>query len=102
VLHRAPHPFALGLGLEKAAAVHLIGIGAKAYGAKGGPFFYYAWEQNADGTAPGSNVDGEAHAQMYLDLVQSDRQGHYDVLFVKGENEEKARIEPNLKLAYSP
>jgi hypothetical protein len=37
VLHRVPLPFMFGLGLEKAAAVHLAAIGAKAYGSKGGP-----------------------------------------------------------------
>jgi NAD(P)-dependent dehydrogenase (short-subunit alcohol dehydrogenase family) len=99
VLHRVPNPLALGLGLEKAAAVHFIGVGANAYGTKGGPFFYYAWQQNADGTSPATNPDGEAHSQIYLDLVQSDKQGPYDLLFVKGENGEKARIELNLKLA---
>jgi NAD(P)-dependent dehydrogenase (short-subunit alcohol dehydrogenase family) len=100
MLHRTPQPVALGLGLEKAAAVHMIGIGAKAYGNNGGPFFYYAWEQNADGTSPADNVNGDAYAQIYWDLVQLDKQSHYDVLFVKGENGESATIKPDLKLAY--
>jgi hypothetical protein len=41
MLHRSPHPAMLGLGMEKAGAVHFIAVGAKAYGAQGGPLYVY-------------------------------------------------------------
>jgi hypothetical protein len=59
--------------------------------------FYNAWELHADGTPPVTDLNAEAHAQIYWELVRSSEQGHYDIIFVKGENGAKATIQNDLK-----
>jgi hypothetical protein len=45
--------------------------------------FYYADERKADGK-PAGGVDGPAHADYYLKLVEDKEQGAWHSTFVKG------------------
>lgn len=46
--------------------------------------FYYADERNADGSVAGSKIDGEAHADLFVELAKAKSQGPWSQTFVKG------------------
>ena len=46
--------------------------------------FYYSDERKADGRPAYSAIDGEAHAELYLQLAESKSQGPWQQTFVKG------------------
>ena len=46
--------------------------------------FYYADERKADGSPAVSGVDGEAHAELFLQLADGESQGPWQQTFVKG------------------
>lgn len=46
--------------------------------------FYYSDERKADGAAASSAIDGEAHAELYLQLAEGKSQGPWQQTFVKG------------------
>lgn len=46
--------------------------------------FYYADERKPDGSPAFRDVDGDAHAEMYVSLAEGDEQGPWQQTFVKG------------------
>lgn len=46
--------------------------------------FYYADERKGDGSPAYSDIDGAAHAELYVDLAESRSQGPWRQTFVKG------------------
>ena len=49
-----------------------------------GDRFYYGDERKADGSAA-FKIDGDAHAQVYLQLSEDTKQSHWLQTFVKGK-----------------
>lgn len=47
--------------------------------------FYYADERQEDGQPVYNNLNGEAHAQHYVDLIESKEQGPWQQTFVGGK-----------------
>jgi hypothetical protein len=76
-------PQLLGLGVSKSASAHIIQAAALAYQDRGFKF-YYADERKADG-GPAFKIDGDAHAKLFLELVEGKTQGPWQQTFVKGE-----------------
>ncbi|KAL6714386.1 hypothetical protein ACLMJK_007809 [Lecanora helva] len=73
----------LDLGVGKSATSHIIQNAASAY-ADQGYKFYYADERKADGSPALMDIDGEAHAELYVQLAESKSQGPWQQTFVKG------------------
>ena len=48
------------------------------------PRFYYGDQRKADGTAVYSEIDGDAHAKLYLQLAEGKAQGPWQQTFVSG------------------
>lgn len=46
--------------------------------------FYYSDERKADGTPASLGIDGQAHAELYLQLAEAKSQGPWHQTFVKG------------------
>ena len=46
--------------------------------------FYYGDERKADGGPASMDIDGEAHAKLYLELAEGKEQGPWQQTFVKG------------------
>ncbi|KFY54220.1 hypothetical protein V496_07323 [Pseudogymnoascus sp. VKM F-4515 (FW-2607)] len=75
-------PF-LDLGVGKSATAHIIQSASQAY-ADEGLKFYYSDERKADGTPASLGIDGQAHAELYLQLAEAKSQGPWHQTFVKG------------------
>ncbi|KAK2753262.1 hypothetical protein FQN54_007953 [Arachnomyces sp. PD_36] len=75
-------PF-MTLGVGKSASAHFIQYAAATYADRGFKF-YYADERMADGSPAYHGVDGEAHAKLYDELVESKSQRPWLQTFVKG------------------
>ncbi|KAL8990686.1 MAG: hypothetical protein Q9169_008062 [Polycauliona sp. 2 TL-2023] len=73
----------LDLGVGKSATAHIIESAAVAYAEKGFKF-YYADERKEDGSPAGQNIDGKAHADLYVHLSEGKEQGPWQQTFVKG------------------
>ncbi|KFY90689.1 hypothetical protein V500_05027 [Pseudogymnoascus sp. VKM F-4518 (FW-2643)] len=73
----------LDLGVGKSATAHIIQSAAQAYADQGFKF-YYSDERKADGAPAYSAIDGEAHAELYLQLAEGKSQGPWQQTFVKG------------------
>ncbi|KAF1963672.1 NAD(P)-binding protein [Byssothecium circinans] len=78
----------LDLGVGKSATAHIIQVAAEAYKDKGYKF-YYADERKADGSSAGQEVDGDAHAELYVVLAEGKAQGPWQQTFVKGKGYQK-------------
>ena len=48
--------------------------------------FYYADERNADGSLKGMAIDGEAHADFYLELAKQESNIPWHATFVKDQS----------------
>ncbi|KAF4994648.1 hypothetical protein FGRMN_5645 [Fusarium graminum] len=83
ILNISMIPGFLALGAGKSAAAYIIWTASAAYKDRGYKF-YYADERKADG-GPKYSVDGDAHADLFWDLAQSEQQGPWLQTFVKGE-----------------
>ncbi|KAL8278900.1 hypothetical protein RQP46_008771 [Phenoliferia psychrophenolica] len=83
-LNRMIIPSLLAGGAGKSATAHWIQIGAQLYKDKGAKF-YYVDERTADGGVAGSNLDGPAHAEEFLRLVEGMVQEEPLDTFVKGK-----------------
>ncbi|KAK8040752.1 hypothetical protein PG994_013759 [Apiospora phragmitis] len=70
-------------GMGKSAAAHMIQIAAEAYKDKGFKF-YYADERKPDGTPMYGAINGDAHADYYMELAEEAAQGPWAQTFVKG------------------
>ncbi|KFY74235.1 hypothetical protein V499_05733 [Pseudogymnoascus sp. VKM F-103] len=73
----------LDLGVGKSATAHIIQSASQAYADQGFKF-YYSDERKADGAPAYSAIDGEAHAELYLQLAEGKSQGPWQQTFVKG------------------
>ncbi|OBT86027.1 hypothetical protein VE02_05532 [Pseudogymnoascus sp. 03VT05] len=73
----------LDLGVGKSATAHIIQSASQAYADQGFKF-YYSDERKADGAPAYSSIDGEAHAELYLQLAEGKSQGPWQQTFVKG------------------
>ncbi|OCK73335.1 putative short-chain dehydrogenase [Lepidopterella palustris CBS 459.81] len=77
-----PVPLCVTLGAGKAALAHFIDVGTKAYAEKGYRF-YFASQVTKDGnTVDFPELSGEAHGNVYWELVGEKEQGPWDVRFV--------------------
>ncbi|KAM0354838.1 hypothetical protein ACHAPU_000666 [Fusarium lateritium] len=83
VLNISMIPGFLAQGAGKSAAAYMVWAASAAYRDRGYKF-YYADERKTDG-APKYVVDGDAHADHFWDLAQSEEQGPWLQTFVKGE-----------------
>ncbi|KAE8451806.1 hypothetical protein EG329_002646 [Mollisiaceae sp. DMI_Dod_QoI] len=72
----------LDAGMGKTATAHLVRAASEVYKGRGYKF-YYGDERKADGSAK-FNVDGEAHAELYLGLAEGKEQRPWQQTFVKG------------------
>lgn len=77
-------PPLLDLGVGKSATAHIIQSAAAAYKDRGYKF-YYGDQRKADGAAVYDDVDGDAHAKLYLELAEGKVQGPWQQTFVSGE-----------------
>ncbi|OBT61318.1 hypothetical protein VE03_09527 [Pseudogymnoascus sp. 23342-1-I1] len=73
----------LDLGVGKSATAHVIESASQAYKDQGFKF-YYSDERKADGAPAYSAIDGEAHAELYVQLAEGKSQGPWQQTFVKG------------------
>ncbi|KFY33733.1 hypothetical protein V494_07367 [Pseudogymnoascus sp. VKM F-4513 (FW-928)] len=73
----------LDLGVGKSATAHIIHSASQAYADQGFKF-YYSDERKADGAPAYGDIDGEAHAELYLQLAEGKSQGPWLQTFVKG------------------
>lgn len=71
----------LTLGMQKAAAAHMIEAASQSYADKGYQF-YYGDERTAEGKSKGTTISGEGHATFYWELAQKKDQGPWDATFV--------------------
>jgi len=78
-----PFPQYLDLGVGKTATAHFLQLAALAYKEKGYKF-YYADERTPEGGAVYSQIDGDAHAKLYVELSEGESQGPWQQTFVKG------------------
>ena len=46
--------------------------------------FYYADQRKIDGAAVYNDLDGDAHAELYIGLAEGKEQGPWQQTFVKG------------------
>ncbi|KAI9691646.1 MAG: hypothetical protein M1822_007717 [Bathelium mastoideum] len=76
-------PPLLDLGVGKSATAHIIQSAAAAYKDRGFKF-YYGDERKADGAPAYGDIDGDAHAKMYVELAEGKTQGPWQQTFVKG------------------
>ncbi|KAL3479197.1 putative short-chain dehydrogenase [Aspergillus californicus] len=76
-------PGLLTLGVGKSATAHVVQSAAGAFEGKGFKF-YYADQRTADGAAIYNDIDGEAHAELFLELAAGKEQGPWLQTFVKG------------------
>ncbi|KAF2640331.1 hypothetical protein P280DRAFT_470015 [Massarina eburnea CBS 473.64] len=74
----------LDLGVGKSATANFIHVAAETYKEKGFKF-YYADERKADGSSGGKDIDGDAHAELYIELAEGKTQGPWQQTFVKGK-----------------
>ncbi|KAK6067510.1 short-chain dehydrogenase [Seiridium cupressi] len=72
------------LGIGKSASAYLIGAAVTRY-SKLGHRFFYADERNADGSQKGMQLDGDAHAEFYAQLVSGEKDVPWHATFVKGQ-----------------
>ncbi|CAL5871784.1 uncharacterized protein PFLUO_LOCUS6037 [Penicillium psychrofluorescens] len=72
----------LDLGVGKSATAHIIRSAAAAYSNRGFKF-YYADERKADGAPAYSQLNGDAHAKLYVELAEHKSQGPWQQTFVK-------------------
>ena len=94
-------PPLLDLGVGKAASAHIIQNAAAAYKDRGYKYvsfvlsllsalliddyrFYYGDQRKADGAPVYSEIDGDAHAKLYLELAEGKEQGPWQQTFVSG------------------
>lgn len=99
ILNTAIIPQLLDLGVGKAATAHIIQSAAAAYKSHGYKYvqlcylvskrltlcrFYYADQRKADGKAVYSAIDGDAHAELFLELAEGGLQGPWQQTFVSG------------------
>ncbi|CAJ2502983.1 Uu.00g103770.m01.CDS01 [Anthostomella pinea] len=82
VLNVAIIPQFLSAGVGKSGAAYMIWQASAAYKDRGYKF-YYADERKPNGS-PKYKVDGDAHADLYWELTQSEAQGPWMQTFVKG------------------
>ncbi|KAF5667098.1 short chain type dehydrogenase [Fusarium heterosporum] len=83
ILNVSMIPGFMALGAGKSASAYIIWTASAAYKDRGYKF-YYVDERKADG-ANKSLVDGDAHADLFWDLAQSEEQGPWLQTFIKGE-----------------
>ncbi|KAF4626633.1 hypothetical protein G7Y89_g11523 [Cudoniella acicularis] len=96
-LNLVPLPIVLHTGMGKAGAAHLIEGSALAY-KKEGFRFYYTDERFEDGGSVFMDIDGQAHADFYYELVRRKDQGPWEATFVKG----KGYVDFDGKVALAP
>ncbi|KAM0715756.1 hypothetical protein Q7P37_008270 [Cladosporium fusiforme] len=68
-LNEGPAPGMLTLGVGKVASAQVIQLAAAAYG-KSGYQFFYVDERKADGASKDQAVDGPAHGEFFVSLVE--------------------------------
>ncbi|KAJ4003628.1 hypothetical protein NW752_011053 [Fusarium irregulare] len=78
-----PLPVIMTLSVGKAGAANLIEIAAKSYKDKGYRF-YYTDERLEDGAPMWKGVTAEAHAKLYVDLVEAEETRDWYQTFVSG------------------
>ena len=100
ILNTTILPPLMDLGVAKSGTAHMIQYAAAAYKDRGykyvlpapvlpameltKPRFYYADQRKADGSAAYFDLDGEAHAKLYVQLADGESQGPWQQTFVKG------------------
>ncbi|KAE9381996.1 hypothetical protein N431DRAFT_491262 [Stipitochalara longipes BDJ] len=89
-LNFVPLPIVLHTRMGKAGAAHLIKGWALA--------FYYTDERFHDGGGVFVDIDGQAHADFYSELVRRKNQGPREATFVKG----KGYVDFDGKVALAP
>ncbi|ORY35590.1 putative short chain type dehydrogenase [Naematelia encephala] len=90
VLNVAILPRFLSQGVGKSGAAHMIWAASAAYKDRGYKF-YYADERKADGS-PKYRVDGDAHATLFWELSQAEKQLPWMQTFVQGVGYQKFDI----------
>ncbi|KAL2205195.1 NAD(P)-binding protein [Sarocladium strictum] len=75
----------LDLSVGKAGSANFVAIASEAYKENDNFRFYYADQRNDDGTPMWDGPSGEGHAQLYLDLAESDERRHWLQTFVAGQ-----------------
>ncbi|MCJ1424705.1 hypothetical protein MMC29_002593 [Sticta canariensis] len=83
ILNTTIIPPLLDLGVGKAATAHIIQSAAAAYKDRGYKF-YYGDQRKADGAAVYNDIDGDAHAKLYVELAEGKTQGPWQQTFVPG------------------
>ena len=99
ILNTAIIPPLLDLGVGKSATAHIIQSAAAAYKDRGYKYaqtsylvsnrltacrFYYADQRQADGSPVYNAIDGDAHAELFLELAEGKVQGPWQQTFVSG------------------
>lgn len=81
LLNTTVMPVLLNLGMQKAAAAHMIQAAAQSYADKGYRF-YYGDERTGEGKPAMNKISGKGHADFYWELAQKKEQGPWDATFV--------------------
>ncbi|KAF3932581.1 hypothetical protein ABW20_dc0106827 [Dactylellina cionopaga] len=79
-----PMPMTVNLGIGKSASSYWIGLADSLYSPQGLRFFY-ADERNKDGSIKGMALDGDAHAEFYIQLAKQDDHVPWHATFVKDQ-----------------
>ncbi|KAI1140154.1 NAD(P)-binding protein [Hypoxylon sp. FL0543] len=84
ILNITAAPGFLAFGMQKSASAHLIqNLALAAYVDK--PYkFYYVDQRRADGHYVTSDLDGPAHAEVFVELAKDPKQRPWDYTFAKG------------------
>ena len=99
ILNTTIIPPLLDMGVGKTATAHIIQSAAAAYKDRGYKQvlphnlvskgltvcrFYYADQRQADGKPVYNAIDGDAHAELFLELAEGKQQGPWQQTFVSG------------------
>ncbi|KAL6803397.1 NAD(P)-binding protein [Trichoderma sp. SZMC 28013] len=74
----------ISMGMGKSASAHMIHYLSEVYRSSGYKF-YHTDERESDGEPAYDNLDAEAHANYYIQLVEEKDQGPWNATFVKGK-----------------
>ncbi|RDL40075.1 Uncharacterized protein BP5553_00054 [Venustampulla echinocandica] len=77
-------PHLMNLMVGKRVAAHMIECAVKTY-EKDGFRFYFADQRHEDASPMYTGLDGQAHAENYLELAEKAEQGPWEHTFVKGK-----------------
>ncbi|XXH04247.1 ferric reductase [Hypoxylon texense] len=84
-LNAAALPGFMVFGMGKSAGAHMVQHLALATMHDKPYKFYYADERHEDGTHMTTDLNGDAHAEVYLELVKDPTQRAWNYIFVRGK-----------------